>query len=57
MNLKTTGHKDAKISVCLAATDNGRKKETIFVFRGAKQEVKLLNEDYSVSGFKISPSL
>ena len=32
-----------------------RKKETIFVFKGALREVKLLNEENSVLRFKIPP--
>ena len=35
-----------KITVCLTATADGAKKKPFFVFRGAKRNVKRLNEEY-----------
>ena len=46
VNMKTTGHEKSKITVCLAATDDGRKKKPFIVFKGAKREVKKLNEEF-----------
>ena len=50
MNLKTTGLEKAKITVCVAATADGGK--TIFVFKTAKWEVKLLNVENGVLRFE-----
>ena len=46
VSLKTTGHEKAKITVCLTACANGDKKKPFFVFKGAKREVKRLNEAF-----------
>ena len=46
VNLKTTGHEKSKITVCLTATADGRKKKPFIVFKGAKREVKKLNEKF-----------
>ena len=46
VNLKTTGHEKSKITVFLAATADGRKKKPFIVFKGAKREVKKLNEEF-----------
>ena len=46
VNTKTTGHEKSKITVCLTATFDGVKKKPFFVFRGAKRDVKRLNEEY-----------
>ena len=42
VNLKTTGHEKSKITICLTATADGRKKKPLIVFKGAKREVKKL---------------
>ena len=44
--LKTTGHEKSKITVCLTAVADGRKKKPFVVFKGAKREVKKLNEEF-----------
>ena len=46
VNLKTTGHEKSKITICLTATADGRKKKPLIVFKGAKREVKKLNEEF-----------
>ena len=46
VSLKTTGHEKAKITACLTACANGDKKKPFFVFKGAKREVKRLNEEF-----------
>lgn len=46
VNLKSTGHEKSKITVCSTATADGGKKKPFFVFKGAKCDVKRLNEDY-----------
>ncbi len=46
VNMKTTGHEKAKITVCLTATADGAKKKPFFVFKGAKREAKALNEEF-----------
>ena len=46
VSLRTTGHEKAKITVCLTACANGDKKKPFFVFKGAKREVKRLNEEF-----------
>ena len=46
VNLKTTGHEKSKITVCLTATADGRKNKPFIVFKGAKREVKKLNEEF-----------
>lgn len=46
VNMKTTGHEKSKITVCLTATADGTKKKPFFVSRGAKRDVKRLNEEY-----------
>ena len=45
-NMKSTGHDKSKITVCLTATADGVKKKPFFVFKGAKRDVKRLNEEY-----------
>ena len=46
VNLKTTGHEKSKVTVCLTAAADGRKKKPFFVFKGAraKREVTKLND-------------
>ena len=46
VSLKTTGHEKAKITVCLTACANGDKQKPFFLFKGAKREVKRLNEEF-----------
>ena len=46
VNLKSTGHEKSKITVCLTATADGGKRKPFFVFKGAKRDVKRLNEEY-----------
>ena len=46
VSLKSTRHEKAKITVCLTACANGDKKKPFFIFKGAKREVKHLNEEF-----------
>ena len=46
VNLKSTGHEKSKITVCLTAAADGTKKKPFIVFKGAKREVKKLNEEF-----------
>ena len=46
ISMKTTGHEKVLVSVCLAARADGRKLKPLIVFRGAKREVKTLNEQF-----------
>ena len=46
VNLKSTGHEKSKITVCLTTSADGGKKKPFFVFKGAKTDVKRLNEEY-----------
>ena len=46
INLKTTGHEKVMVTVCLSARADGTKLKSYIVFRGAKREVKKLNEDF-----------
>ena len=46
INLKTTGHEKVMVTVCLSARADGTKLKPYIVFRGAKREVKRLNEDF-----------
>ena len=45
VNLKTTGHEKVMVTVCLSARADGTKLKPFIVFRGAKRELKKLNED------------
>ena len=44
--LKTTGHEKCMVSVCLAAKADGTKLKPFAVFRAAKRESKLLDEEF-----------
>ena len=46
ISMKTTGHEKVLVSICLAARADGRKFKPLIVFRGAKREVKTLNEQF-----------
>ena len=46
IDLKTTGHEKVMVTVCLSARADGTKLKPYIVFRGAKREVKRLNEDF-----------
>ena len=45
--LKTTGHEKVRVSVCIAAEDDGTKLKPFVVFAGAKRESKALHEEYT----------
>ena len=40
VSLKSTGHENLKITVCLTAAADGSKKKPFTVFKGAKREAK-----------------
>ena len=44
--LKTTGHENCIVSVCLAAKADGTKLKPFVVFRAAKRESKSLDEEF-----------
>ena len=44
--LKSTGHEKARVSVCLTARADGTKLKPFIVFKGAKREVAILNQEF-----------
>ena len=46
ITLKSTGHEKARVSVCLAAKADGTKLKPMVVFKGAKQEVAALKQEF-----------
>lgn len=46
ITMKTTGHEKAKVLVCLAAKADGTKLKPMVVFKGAKQEVAVLKQEF-----------
>ena len=46
ITLKLTGHKKARVLVCLAAKADGTKTKPMLVFKGAKREVAALKQEF-----------
>ena len=47
LRIKTTGHENTKVSVCLAAKGDGTTLKPFFIdFPGAKRESKALNDEF-----------
>ena len=46
ITMKSTGHENVRVTVCLTATADGRKLKPMIVFKGAKRESILLNQEF-----------
>ena len=52
--MKTTGHEECMVSVCLAAKTDGPKLKSFVVFHAAKRDSKSPDEEFSSSVVKSS---
>ena len=56
-SMKSTGPEKVHVTVCLTAAADGRKLKPMIVFKGAKRESILLNQEFKSRSFIVSSAL